>query len=250
MVTQQASAETADHLWSAYASHPTRRLRERLIEQYRPLAYSVLRRIRRRGDEDLEQVALLGLVKAVDHFNPALGNRFSSFAVPTILGELKRYLRDHSRPVRPPRSLLDLHAAVVAKDRELTVRIRRTPAIPELASALSVEPDQVTEALAIEEACHPYSLDGLMESLERDQPVVLEECLGVEDPGLAQIEAQVAWSQAVNELDPPLKEIIELRYYRNLTQREAARRLGVSQMHVSRLERRALDRLRCQVMVA
>src|SRR5689334_15364647 len=125
MTAQGTRLRSREALWSEYRAHPDSGLRDELIEQHRPLAMAVMRRLMRHGDEDLEQVALLGLVKAVDRFDPGLGYSFASFAVPTIAGEIKRYLRDQSRPVRCPRSLLELHAKVVAKQAELRAHSRR-----------------------------------------------------------------------------------------------------------------------------
>jgi RNA polymerase sigma-B factor len=249
MESLEARNQIADRLWSAYTLHPSSQLREQLIEHYRPLTMAVLHRFRHRWDEDLEQVALVGLVKAVDRFDPVRGNGFPTFAVPTILGELKRFLRDQSRLVRCPRSLLDLHAAVGAKEGELTQQFGRSPTLTEIAAALGKPLDRVVEAMAIEETCHPCSLDDLPPSREYYPPVALEECVGAEDPELKKVEERIAWEQELDQLDPRLRRVMRLRYYDNLSQREAAQCLGVSQMQVSRLERRALDRLRCQVAV-
>jgi RNA polymerase sigma-B factor len=198
------------------------------------------------SDEDLQQVALLSLVKAVDRFDPTRGHCFSTFATPTILGEIKRYLRDNSRLVRPPRSLHDLHVNVVTKQREMTMESGTVPTLAEVAAALGAELDRVVEAMALEDVCVPCSLTG-WPLTESDQNLALEDCLGTEDPEMARVEARVAWGDVLKELDPDLKQVIMLRYYQDITQRDAAARLGVSQMQISRLERRALDRLRKQV---
>jgi RNA polymerase sigma-B factor len=228
-------------------SDPCPELREQLIEQYRPLAMALLQRFRRHPDEDMEQVALLALIKAIDRFDPARGHCFPTFAVPTIQGELKRYLRDQSRLVRCPRSLLDLRDAVFARKRALTQTTGSSPTLAEIAADLEVELDQVVEAMAVDETCHPCSLDGLVPSRTQNQLVALEEFLGTEDAELQKTEERIAWTQALAELTPRLEQVMKLRYYENLSQQEAARRLGVSQMQVSRLERRALEYLRSQV---
>jgi RNA polymerase sigma-B factor len=225
-------------------------VREELIERYRPLAFMALRNLRHHWDEDLEQVAMLGLIKAIDRYDPATGYCFSSFAVPTILGELRHYLRDQSHLVRCPRPLINLHDAVKARERELTKETGQVPALGEVAASLGVPVDRVAEAMAMEEICRPWSLDAPVPPKEAEQPVTLEDCLGEEDPELTRAEERVAWRQMLERLDPRLKQVIELRFYQNLSQQESARRLGVSQMHVSRLERRALDRLRAQAAAA
>jgi RNA polymerase sigma-B factor len=241
---QDGRAKSLEELWLAYAACPNSELREEIVEHCRPLALSILKRTGCAGDEDLEQVALLGLVKAVDRFDPTRGTRFSTFATPTILGEVRRYLRDHSRLVRPPRSLHDLHAAVLAKEAELNARLGRAHSLTEVAEALGVEVDRVAEAIAIEDACHPSSLSGSAPSWDGEQWGVLEEVLGAEDPELQRVESRVAWDQVLSLLDGSLRKVIELRYFQELTQRETAERFGVSQMQISRLEHRALERLR------
>lgn len=243
MHTPEPRERVADALWSAYASLPTRELRERLIALHTPIALMALTLLGLSRDEDLRQVALIGLVKAVDRYDPARGCRFSSFAMPTIQGEIKRYLRDH-HPVHYPRAMLNLRAAVVARERELTVQIGRAPTISEIADALGVEVEVVMEAQAMDEICYPRSLDGLTDSFEDGRPLRLEESLGAEDPELERREVQIALGQVMDELDPLLKTVLELRFFESLSQAQVAQRLGVSQMQISRLERRALDELR------
>jgi RNA polymerase sigma-B factor len=244
MTAQGTRPRSGEALWSEYRAHPSPALREQLVERYRPLAMAVLRRLHISVDEDLEQVALLALVKAVDRFDPALGHQFSSFAVPTILGELKRYQRDQSRQVRCPRKLYRLHCAVIAKQADLAARSQCAPTLAEVADELGVGVDQVVEAMAAEDVCRPCSLIRSRSSQDLDEHLSLEECLGAEDPAIQKAETRIAWRQVIDELKPRLRDVIRLRYYQNMTQQQAAERLGVSQMHVSRLERRALDRLR------
>jgi RNA polymerase sigma-B factor len=242
--------QRAEQLWSAYRVQHGRRLREQLIEHYRPLAMKVLQQLWRRPDEDMEQVALIGLMKAVDRFDPSRGCGFASFAVPTIQGELKRYLRDQTRLVRCPRSLLDLHSAVNREEGKLARQLGRSPTLAEISAALGVELDDVVEAMALEETCHPASLDSPLALQEGEQPLTLEDCMGGSDPELDRVDDQVAMRQVVEGLEQPLRSVIKLRYFQSLSQQEAARRLGVSQMQVSRLERRALNNLRSEVATA
>lgn len=239
MTSLEMRSETAGRLWSAYAAHPSGTLREQLIEQYRPLALAVLHQICRHPDEDLEQVAMLALVRAVDRYDRAKGNPFPAFAIPTIRGELRHYLRDQSRLVRCPRPLINRRAAVMGKEQELAGRLGRSPSMDEIAAALGISLDQVVEALAIEETCHPYSLDSPLPSTADNGPLLFEECLGAADPELERVEEEVAWQQELGTLGPQLRKVLQLRYYGNLSQRETAERMGVSQMHVSRLESQA-----------
>lgn len=250
MIARNTHELTEDDLWQTYAACRSRRLREELIRRYTPLAMTAPRQILGHRDEDLEQVALLGLIKAVDRYEPARGHRFASFAMPTILGEVKRHLRDQSRLVRCPRFLHDLRHTVKAKVRELTKTSGTAPSLSQVAAALDTGLDQVVEAMAMEEACHPLSLDATVTHHEGDSPTTLEESLGADDPDLERMEDAIAWKQVIERLDPELRKVIEMRYYKHLSQQEAGQQLGVSQMQVSRLERRALDRLRGQLAMA
>src|SRR5437016_717941 len=153
------AAVSEEQLWSAYARCRDARRREQLVERYRRLAYAALKRLHCMGNEDLEQVALLGLIEAIDRFDPAGGPHFASFALPTILGELRHYLRDQSRLIRCPRPLFDLRAAVIARQRDLRQRIGRDPSLAEIARDLGVDLEHVVEAMAMEDTCHPSSFD-------------------------------------------------------------------------------------------
>jgi RNA polymerase sigma-B factor len=248
MISDRATAALPEErLWSAYARTRDPRLREALVQSYRRLAYAALKQMHCLGDEDLEQVAMMGLVEAIDRFDPTDGHRFSSFALPTILGELRHYLRDQSRLIRCPRPLFDLRAAVIARVQEHRRQSGHEPRLTEIAHELGVALEHVKEAMAVEDTCHPSSLDQALPGREEDRSMLPEELLGAEDPELARVEERVGWRQVLERLDPRLREVIELRFYQNLSQEKAAGRLGVSQMQVSRLERRAIDRLRCQV---
>jgi RNA polymerase sigma-B factor len=246
MQSSETRSEAADRLWSAYQLQPTDELREQLIEHYRPLALMAVRQIRYSRDEDLGQVAMIGLVKAVDRFDPTRENGFYAFALPTILGEVKRYLRDHYHLIRCPRSLHDLRDQVRAREQEMVRQRGQIPTLAEVAQDLGVDLETILEAMEFEEICHPVSLDGVIAAARDDSPATLGECFGARDERLEQVETRIDWGQILDRLNPRLRTLIELRYFEQLTQREAGQRLGISQMHVSRLERRALDQLRTQ----
>jgi len=232
--------QRVDQLWAAYTARPDARLREQLIQECRPLALAVVKKLGHGGDEDVVQVAMLALIKAVDRYDPGSGCRFSTFAVPTIMGEVRRYQRDYARLVRPPRSLYELHAAVIAQERQMAARNGHSPTLAEVAEALGVDLDTVVEAMAVDDLCVPYSLDTPAVTSDGDNATSLVDLLGSEDPALGRVEERITWERLLHALDPPLRRIVELRYYREMTQREVARLLGVSQMQVSRLERRAI----------
>jgi RNA polymerase sigma-B factor len=246
--TEQTAADE-QLLWQEYSVRPSPRLREELIHRYRPLAQSAARRICRFYDEDVEQVALLGLIRAIDRFDPSRDNVFSTFAVPTIVGEVCHYLRDCSRLIRYPRALHDLRLKLRSTEAELARASGQTPTLAELAEALNVEIEEITEVMAAEEHCRPRSLDARLGSSGDDDPWTLQEHLGERDWKLERVETEIAWAQILDQLGPQLKRVIQLRYFQGLTQLEASRALHCSQMHVSRLERQALVRLRAQVAV-
>ena len=251
MTQQTLDTRTADRLWAEYARNKDPRTREALVHQFERLAYSIANRYARHQpeDEDLFQVARIGLVKAVDRFDPTTSYRFSTFATPTILGEIKRYFRDHSRPVHVPRGLQELEVQVERAARELTRRLGRAPHLAELAAHLGLPEERVQEALAIEELSHPLSLDCEPAGDDAAERGGLVQCLGGEDEGLEEAEQRVSLLQALRHLSDSLREVIQLRYLSELSQREVARRLGLTQMQVSRLEKRALEQLRGQFAV-
>jgi len=252
MTQQEMDRSTADRLWASYARTQDPRTREELIHQFERLAYSIANRFGQRGteNEDLFQVARIGLVKAVDRFDPSTNYRFTTFATPTILGEIKRYFRDHSRSMRVPRSVQDLVVQVARATREMTRSSGRAPTTPELAAKLGVAEERVAEALALEVVSHPLSLDGEVQSGHGGEGNgILEHYLGTEDAGLEQVESRLCVRQLLRHLNERLQRIVELRYLTGLSQREVARRLGLSQMQVSRLERRALTELRSHFAV-
>jgi RNA polymerase sigma-B factor len=246
MMTKQFDALPAKEPWPEYIAFQSTCRRDQLIERYRPLVLAVLRRMGCLGDEDLEQAALIGLVGALNRFDPANGCPFEAFALPTIAGEVKRYLRDHSRLLRPPRSLVELGHAVRQEEARLIAMTGQSPTVAAIANALGVDLDRVVEAMTLEDTCHPQSLNSLMDSPHYDYAVTREEFLGEEDPALTSADTRLVVEQALAALEPRLREVIMLCFYEELSQKEAASRLGVSQMQVSRLQRRALDQLRGQ----
>jgi RNA polymerase sigma-B factor len=226
--------------------HPDRaRLRERSIEAGLPLARRLADRYRGRGEpvEDLYQVAALALVKAVDAFDPARQVAFGSYAVPSILGALKRYFRDHTWRMRVPRSIQDLATRLGPARASLTQQLGRSPTLAELAAHLDAAEPDVTVARDAWRAHRPDSLDArLVGSLEKPLPLI--DTLGTVD---ARLEAVIDWhtlQPLVAALPARQRRILALRYVGELTQAEIATRVGVSQMHVSRLLERTLTQLR------
>jgi RNA polymerase sigma-B factor len=216
--------------------------REELVLRHLPLARSLARRYAHRADvDDLNQVAAVALMKAVDRFDPDRGLAFSTFAVPTILGELKRYFRDRTWMVRVPRDIQELKIRLDAVTEDLTADLGRSPTPTELAERAGATVEQVLEARAAASAHRPDSLDG---PVTEDGDALIDRAGGRVDPGFALAEASASVGPLLALLDERERMILRLRFEEDLTQAEIGARLGVSQMHVSRLIRTSLDRLR------
>jgi RNA polymerase sigma-B factor len=217
------------------------RAREALVERYMPMARSVARGFVKGGAEqdDVLQVAALALVKAVDRYDPAYGTAFSSFAVPTISGELKRYFRDAGWGLRVPRALQELSLSIEAAIAEIEPSLGRAPTTREVATYLRVPREEVVEALEVGRmrAIAPY--DELDSGDDEFGP--RSRTLGKEDPGYALVDELATIGPAFAALPHREREVLRLRFGRDLTQTEIAAELGVSQMQISRLLRRALD---------
>ena len=223
--------------------HPDRaRVRAEVIEAWLPLAHHLAHRFAGRGEprEDLEQIAMVGLIKAVNRYDPGRGVPFSSFAIPTVAGEIKRHFRDRCWDVRVPRRLQELRAAISEAATTLTQTLHRSPTVPELAAHLGRGEEEVLEGL---EASRAYSAISLSTPAGEDE-TPLADLLGADDEELETAELRVALGPALAALDVREQRILTLRFYGNLTQSQIADRLGISQMHVSRLLARALAKLR------
>jgi RNA polymerase sigma-B factor len=231
-------------LFAEYAKTRDPKVREQLVPQYAALVHSLARRFAGRGEplEDLEQVGYLGLIAAINRFDPDLGLEFTTFATPTILGEIKRYFRDKSWAVRVPRRLQETYARVVRTQQELSQKLGRGPTVPEIAARLELEPDEVLQALEAGPAQRALSLES--PAGQGDSEGELGDRIGAEDENLSRIELQNMLAGAMRHLTPREREIMVLRFVEQLPQTEVARRLGISQMHVSRLQRAALAQLK------
>jgi RNA polymerase sigma-B factor len=229
----------------AYADHREPGARERLIRRYLPLANSIARR-HDRGQrvplEDLQQIAAIGLLKALERYDPAHGTAFSTFAVPTIQGEILRYFRDFTWTVRPPRALQERAIRIERERERLTNQLGRNPTARELAAQVGCTPEELVDAF---EAAHARSSDSLARPVTTQEGDVstLGERLGDEDPGFEVVEARATLAHLLAALPERDQLVLRLRFRDDLTQTEIARRIGCSQMHVSRIQRAALARL-------
>jgi RNA polymerase sigma-B factor len=220
------------------------RARDELIERYMPLARSLALRYRRASEplDDLIQVASVGLVKAVDRWDPERGLAFSSYAVPTILGELRRYFRDSTWDVRPARDLQELCLALEEAREALWGELGRQPTVADLASRLERQPEEIVEALQATEGRSIRSLDAPVHDEENDSASA-GDLIGADDEEFDRVEAGVTLERLTGILDERAREILRLRFQDDLLQSEIAERVGCSQMHVSRIIRASLERL-------
>ncbi len=215
--------------------------RNAFILEHQQLARALARRYANRGEpvDDLEQVAMVGLIKAVDRFDESRGADFSSFATPTILGEIRRHFRDRTWPVHVPRGVKDDHAAITAAASELTGRLGRSPTIAEIAAEASISMDRVLDAVAASSAYRPKSLSGSGASDDEDADAEIP----VEELGYAVAEGRMTLEEGMGRLPARERLILHLRFDRGMIQSEIATIVGVSQMHVSRLISRSLETL-------
>jgi RNA polymerase sigma-B factor len=237
-----------DQLWRRFTQTGDPAIREELVRRYMPFAKRLALRYRGASEsfDDLLQVANLGLINAIDRFEPKRGIPFTAFASPTILGELKRHFRDRVWTVRVPRGLHDRMADVDKAITELTKELQRSPSVAEIADRLELEQTDVLEVLEANHNRRPLSLDRPPGSEEADE-VAPAEWVGVEDEGFELVEGRIALDAALPVLDERERLVLRLRFAEDLTQSQIAERIGHSQMHVSRILRRALARIRKRI---
>ncbi|MER7888517.1 SigB/SigF/SigG family RNA polymerase sigma factor [Micromonospora sp. NPDC094482] len=230
------------------AGHPSRpAMRDKAIEAWLPLANHLARRYSGRGEpsDDLVQTAAIGLIKAIDKFDPSRGVDFAGYAIPTIVGELKRHFRDRTWDIRVPRRLQELRLQISDANSTLLQTLGRSPTVADIAAHLQITEEEVLEGLEGARAYNAVSLSTPTGDGER--ATELGDMLGGEDAEYALAELRVSLGPALATLDEREQKILILRFYGNLTQSEIATQVGVSQMHVSRLLARALVKLRGQL---
>ncbi|HXS48021.1 MAG TPA: SigB/SigF/SigG family RNA polymerase sigma factor [Solirubrobacterales bacterium] len=235
-------------LWRRFARDHDPATREELVRRYMPFAKRLALRYRGASEsfDDLLQVANLGLLNAIDRFDPERGIPFTAFASPTILGELKRHFRDRVWTVRVPRGLHDRMAEVDKAITELTKALQRSPSVGEIAERLELEQTDVLEVLEANHNRRPLSLDRPAGSDDSDESSPAE-WIGDEDEGFELVEGRIALEAALPYLDERERLVLRLRFAEDMTQSQIAEQIGHSQMHVSRILRRALTRIREQI---
>jgi RNA polymerase sigma-B factor len=235
----------SSELFQRWRHHQDRHARDALIERFLPLARKLARRYGQSSEpyEDLVQVASLGLVKAVERFDPDRGFAFSSFAVPTIVGELKRYFRDTAWALHVDRGAQERARRISDGQQKLSTQTGRIPTVDELAQYLEISQEEVLDGLQTAEAYGAISLDAPL-SGEEDEDATRLDAIGQADDRLELVDEQATIFAAAQHLPAREREILYLRFGEDLTQSEIADRVDVSQMQVSRLLRRSLQRLR------
>jgi RNA polymerase sigma-B factor len=233
-----------DTLFVRWQQHSDRPARDELVQRFLPLARKLARRYSgaREPFDDLLQVASLGLVKAIDRYDLERGTAFSSFAVPTILGELKRYFRDLGWAVHVPRGAQERAVKVEEAQQLLSGRLNRAPTVPELAQYLEFDIEDVLDALETSRAHHASSLDAPYDDGEGESGTMVES-FGDLDPSLQSADDRVTITAAAWQLPQREREVLALRFVHDLTQTQIADQIGVSQMQVSRILRRAITHL-------
>jgi len=222
--------------------------RDGLVRLHLPLVEHCARRFRNRGEpfEDLVQVGTIGLIKSVDRFDTDRGVEFSTYATPTIIGEIKRYFRDKGWAIRVPRRLQELRMQIGATSAELTQNLGRSPTARELAEAIDCSVEEVLEGI---ESSNAYSTMSLDASEGDDGAGTMLDAIGIDDENLEHVEIRESIKPLLDRLDAREKRILLLRFFKNLTQSQIAEEIGVSQMHVSRLLSRTLEQLRTSLQV-
>lgn len=237
------------YLLRRYHLHGDRQAREQLITMYLPLVRSLARRYASRGEhfDDLVQVGAIGLIKAIDRFDLSRGVELTTFATPNIVGEIKRYFRDKGWSVRVPRGLQELNIRLNKVIDELVPKLQRSPTINELAEAANATPEEVLEALETSQAYNSVSLQASPSGESGEEDAGLIDYLGREEEAYGTMEDRTTLAPGFAALDKRERLILHLRFFEGLTQSQIAERVGISQMHVSRLIRRSLERLREEI---
>ncbi len=250
--TRRRSAELFVEFLDESASAASREAaRDALVRLHLPLVEHCARRFRNRGEpfEDLVQVGTIGLIKSVDRFDTERGVEFSTYATPTIIGEIKRYFRDKGWAIRVPRRLQELRMQIGTATAELTQSLGRSPTAAELAGHIGCTVEEIVEGIESSNAYSTLSLDASDDSDDGGAASMLD-ALGEVDAGLEHVEIRESIKPLLDQLDAREKKILLLRFFKNMTQSQIAEEIGVSQMHVSRLLNRTLEQLRTSLQNA
>ncbi len=240
--------ERTHELFRRYKENGDMDAREKLVMSHMNLVRFLANKFKNRGEplDDLVQVGYLGLLKAIDRFDPSRGLEFTTYATPTILGEIKRHFRDKGWSVRVPRRLQELSAKVNQATDKLTTELQRSPKIEEIADYLGASVDEVLEAMESSSAYSSVPLEGSSNPEADDAPSVIDR-YATEDSALTFTDDRLVIEEALKSFSPREREVIELRFLQGMTQIEIAERLGISQVQVSRLLRRTLKKIQDKI---
>ncbi len=232
-----------------YHLYGDRQARDKLITMYLPLVRSLARRYSSRGEhfDDLVQVGSIGLIKAIDRFDLSRGVELTTYATPNIIGEIKRYFRDKGWSVRVPRGLQELNIRLNKVIDQLVMKLQRAPTINEIAEAAGATPEEVLEALETSQAYNSVSLQASPNGESGDDETGLIDYMGTDEEAYDAMEDRTMLAPGFAKLDKRERYILHLRFFEGLTQSQIAARVGISQMHVSRLIRRSLEKLREEI---
>lgn len=235
------------YLWiKEYQENETEEIKTKLVLHYQSLVYSLARRFSKGQElfEDLVQVGMIGLLAALSRYDHTFGRSFESFAVPTIVGEIKRYIRDKTWSVHVPRRIKELGPKIKKAIEELTSDYQRSPQVHEIADYLGVSEEDVLETMELSRSYQALSVDSTIESDQEGGTVTLLDLVGEQEEGYDRVDQKLLLDKMFNVLNERERSIIYLIFYKGLSQKETGEHLEISQMHVSRLQRRALEKIR------
>lgn len=238
--------EQTEELFRQYIETRDRKVRDHLVIMHQNLVRFLAGKFANRGEplEDLVQVGAIGLINAIDRFDPERGTKFSTYATPTIVGEIRRHFRDKAWSLKVPRRLQELNLAANKAADELCQRLGHPPTIQEIAAEVGASEEETLEAIELGNAYDTVSLDSKLSYEGESAPLTLAEFVGELDGSLQNIETYGDLKQAIDSLESREKAIIYYRFFRDMSQTEVAQRLSISQMHVSRLQQKAVKRLK------
>ncbi|HYK74434.1 MAG TPA: RNA polymerase sigma factor SigB [Pseudoneobacillus sp.] len=241
-----SSKDTVNQLIHAYQLHQDEEAQKQLVLQYQNLVEMLARKYSkgRSFHEDIYQVGMLGLLGAIRRYDDSFGKSFEAFAVPTIIGEIKRFLRDKTWSVHVPRRIKELGPKIKSTVEELTVKLQRSPKVYEIAEMLEVSEEEILEAMEMGKSYQALSVDHSIEADAEGGTVTLLDIVGDVDQGYERINQKLVLEKVLHVLTERERQIIQYTYLDNLSQKDAGDKLGISQMHVSRLQRRAIKKLR------
>ncbi|PKB64910.1 MAG: hypothetical protein BZY80_01600 [SAR202 cluster bacterium Io17-Chloro-G2] len=250
-MTAKFSALEAEKLLELWQETRETSIRDQLVAQHLPLVNRLCRRFQYLGEplDDLIQVGTIGLIKAINKYDPERGNKLAAFAIPVVVGEIKNYFRDHGWAVKLPRKLQRQKLLVDRSMEALTQQLGRSPTVPEICDAVGITEGEVFQTFEVERYGRPLSLDAEHNGDDGQVATTILDRLGEEDPDLEFLAQRMDLKMALGDVDPREQKILYLKFYSGLSQSAIARQMGISQMHVSRLQRSALAKLKQSLLI-